>query len=238
MHYVIGDVHGCRQELEDLLHRVGPGAGDTLLFVGDYIDGGPDSVGVLSLVQELDKQTGSDVVALRGEHEQVLLLALPTENVSYYPYLYKRSPVNWWGIWENMGGRPTAAAMVATWDEDELEDYVSWISEMPLYWSERVEDLNVFVSHAGINPLASDLVNQSTYDLLWSTNWESDYVVRKRRGRKAPWDRIIYGHTPRMYSAGHRKDDLVPVDGGCVQGGHLVAYCIETEEMWTVPRRD
>ena len=64
---IVGDVHGCRRELEQLLDRLAFAAGDRLVFVGDLIARGPDSLGVLDVV----RRTGALVV--RGNHEQKLL---------------------------------------------------------------------------------------------------------------------------------------------------------------------
>jgi len=77
---IVGDVHGCRIELEALLDRVGFSTGDRLVFVGDLVARGPDSLGVLDVA----RRTGAIVV--RGNHEQKLLdwklaqaRALPTD---------------------------------------------------------------------------------------------------------------------------------------------------------------
>ncbi len=64
---IVGDVHGCRAELEALLGRVAFDTGDRLVFVGDLIARGPDSIGVLDIA----RQKGAIIV--RGNHEQKLL---------------------------------------------------------------------------------------------------------------------------------------------------------------------
>lgn len=64
---IVGDVHGCRAELEALLDRVAFASGDRLIFVGDLVARGPDSLGVLDVA----RRTGAIVV--RGNHEQKLL---------------------------------------------------------------------------------------------------------------------------------------------------------------------
>lgn len=64
---IVGDVHGCPDELAALLSELSFSSGDTLVFVGDLIARGPDSLGVLDIA----RQTGAIVV--RGNHEQRLL---------------------------------------------------------------------------------------------------------------------------------------------------------------------
>jgi len=66
--YVIGDVHGCRATLDQLIDRLAPGRNDLLVFVGDLVRKGPDSRGVLELVRDRN-----DAVSVRGNNEQGLL---------------------------------------------------------------------------------------------------------------------------------------------------------------------
>src|SRR5207248_4013862 len=69
----IGDVHGCSRALDVLLADVCPRSGDTVVALGDYIDRGPDSKGVLDRLLDLHR-TGR-LVALRGNHEVMMLNA-------------------------------------------------------------------------------------------------------------------------------------------------------------------
>src|SRR5438270_5081272 len=64
---LVGDVHGCSRELDALLDRIRFSSGDRLVFVGDLIARGPDSLGVL----DVERRTGALIV--RGNHEQKLL---------------------------------------------------------------------------------------------------------------------------------------------------------------------
>src|SRR5215213_8913544 len=67
----IGDIHGCLTALDTLLGFVRPGPDDQLVFLGDYIDRGPDSKGVLDRLVELKKS--GPIVCLRGNHEIMML---------------------------------------------------------------------------------------------------------------------------------------------------------------------
>lgn len=64
---IVGDVHGCLRELEELLARVRLDGDDNLYFVGDLVARGPDTRGVLALVRRLG------AVAVRGNHEHKLI---------------------------------------------------------------------------------------------------------------------------------------------------------------------
>ena len=71
---VIGDIHGCIRSFQKLLEVVAPQESDTLIFLGDYVDRGPDSFGAVETLIGL--KTKCTVIALRGNHEQMLLQAM------------------------------------------------------------------------------------------------------------------------------------------------------------------
>ena len=70
----IGDIHGCLAPFEALLDWVKPTAGDTVVLLGDYVDRGPDTKGVLDRLIELRK-SGLKLVCLCGNHEILMLEA-------------------------------------------------------------------------------------------------------------------------------------------------------------------
>ena len=82
MRYAISDIHGCRKTLEAALDRTGPGKEDELFFLGDYIDRGPDSAGVMRRIIQLAAD-GYRVTALRGNHEQMLIDAIQQRQRPY-----------------------------------------------------------------------------------------------------------------------------------------------------------
>ena len=70
---VIGDIHGYSEALKKLLAQVSPGPDDQLVFLGDYVDKGPDVAGVLDALIELKQKVAC--VFLRGNHDQMLVAA-------------------------------------------------------------------------------------------------------------------------------------------------------------------
>ena len=87
----IGDIHGFLNALEALVEFVSPSSDDTLITVGDYVDRGPDSVGVIEwLIQKFDD---GQLVPLRGNHDIMMLDALDGGD--------------WAGGWESFGGYRT-----------------------------------------------------------------------------------------------------------------------------------
>jgi len=106
------------------------------VFLGDYIDRGPDSCGVISTLLRLQRERSSQVICLRGNHEALMLHALP------------------WGrdeglLWVSQGGAKMPG------------DHLSWVQSLPLSFD---DGLRMFV-HAGVNP-AVPLDQQSERDLL------------------------------------------------------------------------
>src|SRR5579863_6179456 len=70
--FAIGDIHGCPDELAAMLKAIAPREGDTVVFVGDYVDRGPSSRDVVEIVIDLQKGP-AEVVTLKGNHEDMML---------------------------------------------------------------------------------------------------------------------------------------------------------------------
>ena len=84
---VIGDVHGCRETLKGLLEKkMKISREDRLFFLGDYIDRGPDSKGVLDYLIDL-KENGYSTVFIRGNHEEMLIESLSSDTY-FHPWIY------------------------------------------------------------------------------------------------------------------------------------------------------
>ncbi len=69
--FAFGDIHGCHDQLKTLLNAITPTPSDTLIFLGDIIDRGADSKGVLDTIRELEKVC--HVIAIMGNHEQMMI---------------------------------------------------------------------------------------------------------------------------------------------------------------------
>ncbi|MCP9236533.1 metallophosphoesterase family protein [Lewinella sp. JB7] len=95
--YAISDIHGCPRTFSRLLERIGLRTSDQLFLLGDYIDRGPDSFGVLRMIWKM-VHDGFPVVCLRGNHEQMLLDALGSANTpwDYRPHRRNRDDVERW----------------------------------------------------------------------------------------------------------------------------------------------
>lgn len=144
----IGDIHGCRVSLETLLDEIGPGEGDTLVTLGDYVDRGPDTKGVIDRLLDLRERV--ELVPLRGNHEVIMLQA-------------RKSVVDREGwLSPGVGGEATLESYGApTLDGIPFEHW--WFIEKTLPYHET--DSHIFV-HAGLEPEFS-LDRQDHFSLYW-----------------------------------------------------------------------
>jgi len=166
--FAIGDIHGCLDKLKELMDIIDwrPNR-DTLLFIGDYIDRGHDSAGVLDYLIELRKKA-YNIVFLKGNHEQLFLDYLDGRNTDLYLINGGHQTL---ASYENRtGGIPGA--------------HLDFIKSLDLFFETRDY---IFV-HAGLRD-GLRLSEQSPHDLIWIREEfiESDYDHGKR---------VIFGHTP------------------------------------------
>lgn len=140
---VIPDIHGCIQSLEGLLNKINLQKSDQLFFLGDFIDRGPSSSGVIKLVSDLQKDDYA-IFPLRGNHEQMLL----------YTALYNPEEL------ENFAKMNNALDLL---QKDRLQpEYLNFMSALPYYY--ELDDF--FLVHAGFN-FDSPHPFEDYYSMLW-----------------------------------------------------------------------
>ncbi|MGX7677070.1 polynucleotide kinase-phosphatase [Plantactinospora sp. DSM 117369] len=229
---IIGDVHGCRAELEALLlrlgwtlHRDGTGRpvnathpeGRTAIFVGDLVDRGPDSPGVLRLVMGM--VGAGTALCVPGNHEQKLLRKLRGRNVTVSHGLAET-------LAQLDGEEPGFVAEIAAFVDGLVSHYV-------------LDGGRLVVAHAGLKAeyhgRASGRVR--AFALFGETTGETDeYGLPVRY----PWARdyrgsamVVYGHTPTP--APEWVNNTICIDTGCVFGGTLTALRYPSRELVSVP---
>lgn len=193
--FVIGDVHGCAATLRCLVEDgLRPQPSDRIYLLGDLIDRGPDSKGVLDYIFEL-RQRGLSVNSVRGNHEEMLLQAEHHHN-----HL---------DMWTANGGLDTLESFQADGPGDIPHRYREFIGSLPFYIT-----LEYFIIvHAGLNFVPQNPF-EDTSAMLWTRSPVVD--LQRIRGR-----RLICGHTPVSRSAleASLSSNKIMLDNGCVFGG-------------------
>ena len=205
--FAIGDIHGCISKLENIIDRIDLDAqNDTLVFIGDYIDRGPDSKGVVDFVLEL-RESINQVICLLGNHEQMFLDYLHDKNFNKEIFLV------------NGGGNTISSYGVIETSEgikvDVPESHMQFFTSLLPYYE---TDDYIFV-HAGLRPNIP-LEKQSIEDLIWIRHEfiNSSYDFGKI---------VIFGHT--LFSQPLIEPNKIGIDTGAVYGGKLT--CIQLPEV-------
>ncbi len=212
--YAVGDIHGHFAELTGLMGTLVSEAGlrpdtDTVVFLGDYVDGGPATRQVLDqLIAWQDEYPRW--VFLKGNHEDLMLDALVYNNRTYGDYY----------LWWNQGGRATAHSYLppdasdydrAIMQPDEFiaTNHLAWLNTRPLTHD---QDGFLFV-HAGFRP-PYHLDAQREEDMLWIR--EGFFGHRFNFGKP-----VVFGHTP-------FEEPQVFFDNRPGHEGEIVAIGIDT----------
>ncbi|MBB6349302.1 polynucleotide kinase-phosphatase [Nonomuraea muscovyensis] len=229
---IIGDVHGCRAELESLLERLGwqgvrHPEGRTAVFVGDLVDRGPDTPGVLRLV--MDMVEAGTAICVAGNHEQKLVRALNGRKVKVAHGLQE-------SLDQLAAEPPEFTARARAFMDGLISHY-------------QLDGGRLVVAHAGLKEAfhgrasgrvrAFALYGETTgetdeYGLPVRYPWADDY-----RGRAM----VVYGHTPTVRP--EWVNNTICLDTGCVFGGHLTALRyperelvqVQAEKVWYEPAK-
>ncbi len=228
--YAIGDVHGCLRTLEALLHQLAPGRGDQLIMLGDYVDRGPDSRGVIDLLMSLPA-AGVELFALQGNHEVMLLEA----QRAVHPQARDR--------WLRNGGQATLLSFglnPADADARLPERYLHWIANLELM---HCQGPWVCV-HAGLDLSAEQPLEAGPETALWIRQWFDE----ARMASRLPGIRVLHGHTPIprwvLEQAQGRGRQALDLDTGCVYAdrdpdmGWLCAYALDSDTLHFARNRD
>jgi len=210
--YAIGDIHGGAKTFRALLERLQLQSGDRLYLLGDYIDRGPDSKGVLDTILQL-LQAGHDLRPVRGNHDDMLL-----QTVNGY-----HDDLSW--HWMKGWGVETLQSFGITNPEELPACYLTLLEQMPYL---RLEDDFVFV-HAGLDmTVRNPLAESSPLTMAWGAVGQVD--TARLGGR-----RLVTGHTissltqiELSLSSSHILLDNGAFTGRQPEYGHLAALNLDT----------
>jgi serine/threonine protein phosphatase 1 len=231
--FVIGDVHGERAMLDRVLGKlpfIAPD--DTLVLLGDYLDRGPDSRGVIERVRRLPEQTAGNVVALRGNHEDAYLRCLAGDADAGFLLARGNGVAEAFRSFtdrEVVPGAPLAdTELVALLDVPAWVPLpvARWLAGLPLWY----EDEHAIYVHAGLVEKDGKWVHprdtENPTQLLWVRTMR---FFQGYRGK-----RVVCGHTatenlPPELSSFTPEDPLdmwvgenvVVIDTGSGKGGFL-----------------
>ena len=226
-YFAIGDVHGEAQKLRQLhqsiLDRIAfdkqPAC---IIHLGDFVDRGSDSHGVIEAVLALEALfTGSEtirVISLMGNHEQMMLDAFDSGDDS-------QAEGSWWA----QGGAETADSYAEgpgtgglSWRETVPAAHISWMRHLPLI--HRAPDQNLVFVHAGIEPASFPNEPERTYLWTRSERFFNDENWPARDELKGLT--VIHGHTPKSFEP-EVKFRRINVDTGACFGGPLTAVMLK-----------
>jgi len=228
--FIIPDIHGCFRTLKCLLEEyVKPSGSDTLVFLGDYIDRGPNSAGTVGYLIEL-QQKGFTVVVIRGNHEQMLLNSLYDTEQSR--------------LWMLNGGGPTlesyrsrAGAEIFPLDELIPAEHVSFFLRMPYY--HRINDTTYAVHGGIVFPITES--EAGFRQMLWLRPWDCEDSIPSG-------STVIHGHTPIPLLEVQKQvvqfGRLVNLDAGCVFAkkypglGYLTCLNLDSGELLYCENRE
>jgi bis(5'-nucleosyl)-tetraphosphatase (symmetrical) len=224
--FIIGDVHGCIDELQELIQQLDPAADDQLIFIGDLIDRGPDSIGVVRQVFQWFKQM--NVKLILGNHEEKFL--------RYVQHIKEGS-----GIEKQMKRIDEFPQLLDALGDDEL----SFLQKA--YHSIHLPAYNSLLIHGGIwrdihfSLPATYLYQKDNSDinkqlsLLNKTRYINPEGKFISYGDEKPNDvfwaeeyqgqfgHIYFGHHPFLQSDPYQFSYATAIDTGCVYGGWLSA---------------
>ena len=204
---VIGDIHGCCKALLSLLDAISPGADDLLIFLGDYVDRGPDSKGVIETLIDVARLTKT--IFLQGNHEIMFRGALGGLDPA---------------PWLELGGRPTLTSYGGTLDRVPSQ-HLNFLDACRAFFE---TESHIFVHANYIPELPMD--EQSEFSLYW------EHLVERFPGPHVSGKSVFCGHTPQISGQVADYGHLVCVDTFCFGTGWLTAMDVASRHTWQANR--
>jgi len=221
---VIGDIHGGLKALQQVLGRASVSAGDTLIFLGDYVDGWSESAQVIEYVMKLAEK--QPCIFIKGNHDEWCEDWLRTGNADK--------------TWLFHGGRQTIKSYEVI-DAATRQIHLRFFETMKLY---ETDEYNRLFIHAGFTSMHGPEKEFHTGDFSWDrTLWETALALDKQINKDSLlfpkrlklFHEIYIGHTPTLYynetipMQGH---NVWNIDTGAAFTGRLSIVDIDTKMFW------
>lgn len=231
MYYVLSDIHGCNAELTTALNYWNP-AKETLIVMGDLIDRGPDSLGVIRTLMQAEKDHPERVIVLAGNHDQMfldwVLHTAPADLDFYYSPSLHDATIKSFVESDTANEHNPDGVDFTKMDPEIFGSFITRHFSEELAWLRRRDlfhetDHAIFV-HAGIN---LDLP-EWWHDTRSLTHIRSPFIYSNKIAEK----RVFFGHTTTVNMHGCKKHngiwksehgDKIGIDGGVSFGGQLNA---------------
>jgi len=208
---IIGDIHGCFKALVSLLAQV-ENRTDTMVFLVDYIDRGPDSKQVVELILQLKKDR-PHVITLLGNHEYMLLNYLAGLDDSVFLQVGGSQTLTSYGLPLDMPPADIRSHIP--------QEHLSFFYDLPLLWEDRY---GIYV-HAGLQPG----VHLSRQTRGWCL-WVRDEFIQSSYNFGKP---VIFGHT--VFKKPLIQKNKIGIDTGAVYGKKLTALLLPEMKFVSVP---
>ena len=225
--FVLGDVHGGLKAIHQVLERANVTNNDTLIFLGDFVDGWSESPAVLDFLIALQKK--QPCIFIRGNHDELLLdwLLGNNENIDEK-------------LWFQHGGEATVKSYQNI-DAETKEKHIDFLKSLQDYY---LDDENRLFIHAGFTNMKG--VEHEFFKPLfyWDrTLWETALAIDNQLSKDAItyplrlkiYNEIFIGHTPVT-----KINQTIPVNKACVWNvdtgaafkGKLTIMDVDTKEFW------
>lgn len=224
---VIGDIHGGLRALHQLLERADVTKNDTLIFLGDYVDGWSQSPQVIDFLITLQQQ--QNCVFIRGNHDELLLdwLLSNSENIDE-------------GTWFMHGGEATILAYEKI-PETKKKTHIEFLKSLQNYYLDEHNRLFIHAGFTNMNGILYEYFPKLFYwdRTLWETAVALDASVEKTSifypRRLTLYKEIYIGHTPTSrigQTVPIHKASVWNVDTGAAFKGPLTILDVDTKEFW------
>ncbi len=223
MYYAMSDIHGCYEEYIRALNTVHFSSRDSLFVLGDIVDRGPQPIRVLQ-----DMMYRDNVYPILGNHEfsmMTVVRRLGVEITDASIATLTGEDLESARLWLNDGGMTSLKGFLAL-SEDEREGLLEYLGEFALYEEAEAGGREYVLLHAGLDNFSPerDLDSYSVDEMIFhAPDYDRVYF---------PDRYLVSGHRPTLAekTPGRvlEKNNHIAIDCGCVFGGRLAVYCLDT----------